>query len=493
PEAIELTHLVDLAEIPAFQALRQVDTDDDGESTAAELATWAGVECSTRLGTVRVEVSGEAVDLVPGSASAETLPGEAGLRVLRLTCTATAAIIVDVPTVVTVDNGDDPGRVGWNEVVVTGTGVDVDSEAPTASPSDLLTRFPDGATSDVRRVTFTVSPGTGAAAVVVLPETVASPPVVGALGDLVAGGGSPGAIAVAIAAAFALGLGHALAPGHGKTLMAAFLVGRSGTIRNAAGLGVSVAVSHTLGVAVLGVLTLAASSAFEPAVIYPYLSMVAALIVLGLGASLLVRAVARISNRVRHSHHGHDLGEARWHTHAAPHDHETHQLVGAHSHTQAAPHDHDHGSDAHHGHSHDHDLVHSQDHGHSHDHGHGSSGRWWRHRHGAIDPAGGWKAFAALGLSGGLVPSASAVVLLLGAVHLGRVELGVVLVAAFGLGMAAALTGVGVLVVLLGGRGLELLSRRAAPGLVAAVPVAAGILVLGVGTIMTWNALAGFG
>ncbi len=91
------------------------------------------------------------------------------------------------------------------------------------------------------------------------------------------------------------------------------------------------------------------------------------------------------------------------------------------------------------------------------------------------------------------MPSASAVVLLLGAVHLGRVELGVVLVAAFGLGMAAALTGVGVLVVLLGGRGVELLSRRAAPGLVAAVPVLAGLLVLGVGAIMTWSALAGFG
>nr|MBA2336821.1 high frequency lysogenization protein HflD [Acidimicrobiia bacterium] len=398
------------------------------------------------------------------------------------TCTATAALVVDEPTAVTVDNGDDPGRVGWNEVVVTGRGVDLVAEAPTASPSGLLTLFPDGASSDVRRVTFTVGPGAGGAVAGVLPETVAAPPVVGALGDLVAGGGSPGAIAVAIGAAFALGLGHALAPGHGKTLMAAFLVGRSGTIRNAVGLGVSVAVSHTLGVAVLGVLTLAASSAFEPAVIYPYLSMVAAVIVLGLGASLLVRAVARLANRGRHEHVGHDLVEARSHVHA-----------GHPGHGGGSDHDHPQGHGQAHGPEHDHAHGQSQDHGHSHDHAHGSSGRWWRHRHIAIDPAGGWKAFAALGLSGGLVPSASAVVLLLGAVHLGRVELGVVLVAAFGLGMAAALTGVGVLVVLLGGRGVELLSRRAAPGLVAAVPVLAGLLVLGVGAIMTWSALAGFG
>ncbi|MDQ3783038.1 MAG: nickel transporter, partial [Actinomycetota bacterium] len=72
PDAIELTHLVDLAEIPAFQALRQVDTDDDGESTGAELAAWAGAECPRRLGALRVEVSGDAVDVVPTSASALT-------------------------------------------------------------------------------------------------------------------------------------------------------------------------------------------------------------------------------------------------------------------------------------------------------------------------------------------------------------------------------------------------------------------------------------
>ncbi|MBA2336698.1 MAG: nickel transporter, partial [Acidimicrobiia bacterium] len=88
PDVIELTHLVDLAEIPAFQALRQVDTDNDGEPTAAELATWAGAECTRRLGVVRVEVSGDPVDLTPVSVSAETVPGEAGLSILRLTCTA---------------------------------------------------------------------------------------------------------------------------------------------------------------------------------------------------------------------------------------------------------------------------------------------------------------------------------------------------------------------------------------------------------------------
>lgn len=468
PDSVELTHLVDLAEIPAFQALRSIDEDDDGVATAVELAAWAGPECARRLEAVRVEVAGRPLGLVAGVSSAETAPGQAGLLTLRIACTAAATASFEGPTLVTVDNDDDRGRVGWNEVVVAGSDVGIDTDAPSVSPSLLLTNYPEGAASDTRSASITVTPGEGPSAggsVGPAPGTAAVPPVVGALGDLVAGGGGPGAVAVAIAAAFALGLGHALAPGHGKTLMAAFLVGRSGTVRNAVGLGVSVAVSHTIGVAMLGVLTLVASSTFEPAVVYPYLSVVAGAIVLGLGVSLLGRAGSRLLGRRNPSQaHHHDHGD---------HDGHHHGDADGHSH--------------HHGHDHDHVGSHDHDHG----HGHGRSKRWWRHRHVAVEPAGGWKAFAALGLSGGLVPSASAVVLLLGAVHLGRIGLGVVLVAAFGLGMAAALTGVGLLVVVLGGRGIERLSRRASPTLTAALPLIAGVAVLGVGAYMTWSAVAG--
>ncbi|CAN5503454.1 hypothetical protein BH24ACT7_BH24ACT7_11880 [soil metagenome] len=466
PDSVELTHLVDLAEIPAFQALRSIDEDDDGVATAVELAAWAGPECARRLEAVRVEVAGRPLGLVAGVSSAETAPGQAGLLTLRITCTAAATTSFEGPTLVTVDNDDDRGRVGWNEVVVAGSDVGIDTDAPSVSPSLLLTSYPEGAASDTRSASITVTPGEGPSA--------AAPPVVGVLGDLVAGGGSPGAVAVAIAAAFALGLGHALAPGHGKTLMAAFLVGRSGMVRNAVGLGVSVAVSHTVGVAMLGVLTLVASSTFEPAVVYPYLSVVAGAIVLVLGVSLLGRAGSRL------------LG-SRYPSEAYNHDHGDHD---GHHHGDADGHPHHHGDTHRHHHDHGHDRDHAGSHDH-HDHGHGRSKRWWRHRHVAVEPVGGWKAFAALGLSGGLVPSASAVVLLLGAVHLGRIGLGVVLVAAFGLGMAAALTGVGVLVVVLGGRGIERLSRRASPTLTAALPLIAGVAVLGVGAYMTWSAVAG--
>jgi ABC-type nickel/cobalt efflux system permease component RcnA len=271
--------------------------------------------------------------------------------------------------------------------------------------------------------------------------------VVGALGELVSGGATAGGTGLAIAAAFALGLAHALAPGHGKALMAAYLVGRSGTIRHAAGIGASVAVSHTIGVALLGLLTLAASSTFEPSAVYPWLSVGAGVVVLGLGGSLLARAGARLLAHWR----GRD------------------------------------GRD--HGHGHD---ENGHGHGHGHSHGHGRSHQH-DHRPGGDVTGGGWKSFAALGLSGGLVPSASAVVLLLGAVHLGRVGLGLVLVAAFGVGMAFALAGVGMLVVMVRARGARLLPDRAGPLLGTALPVVMGFVVLCAGAYMTWSAVADVG
>ena len=106
----------------------------------------------------------------------------------------------------------------------------------------------------------------------------------------------------------------------------------------------------------------------------------------------------------------------------------------------------------------------------------------------------GWKSFAALGLSGGLVPSASAVVLLLGAVHLGRVGLGLVLVAAFGVGNGLRphrrrdAGGAGSQ-----SRGPGCCPTGSARSSVTALPVVMGIVVLGAGVYMTWSAVADVG
>jgi ABC-type nickel/cobalt efflux system permease component RcnA len=233
--------------------------------------------------------------------------------------------------------------------------------------------------------------------------------------------------------AVALGLGvlHALAPGHGKTVMAAYLVGSRGTLRQAVGLGAAVAVSHTLGVLVLGVVALVATSSFAPDALFPVLSTASGLILVGVGMAMFVRFWRRRS---------HQQTDGAEHQH---HDHEHH--------------DHDH-------HHHDDDVL--------------------------FDGRSGWKVLAALGLSGGMVPSTSAVVLLLAAINLGKVATGILLIALFGIGMAGTLIGAGLAVVTAGRRGSTVLNGRGVDLTRVSrwlTPVAASV-VLAVGVILTFDA-----
>ena len=457
---VEVTHLVDLAEIPAVQALRQIDADDDGTAAADELDAWARPECDRRLATVSVTASGESLALTGASGSAEIRPGQAGLDTLRITCTAAADVPVAAGSELRVGHSDDRGRVGWNEVVVSGRRRRHRQRRPLGEPEPGPHRVPGrrGQRYPCRLDLGGLDGGAAGAAAAGgggLPAAAsAAPAPVRALGDLVTAAEAPWAVATAIGAAFLLGVGHALAPGHGKTLMAALLVGRSGTMRNAAGLGLSVAVSHTLGVAVLGDVDVGGVVDVRAGGGVP--------VALGggrghrararrLGAGPGHRACLAAPDRPRGRGRSTITGTGTATPHPSPRI--TTTVIRIATTVTTIP------------------TTTTITPGHAHP---GRATGWWRHRHLDIDPAGGWKAFAALGLSGGLVPSASAVVLLLGAVHLGRLGLGVVLVAAFGLGMAAALTGVGALVVVFGGRVLDLLTARATPRLTAAVPVLAG-------------------
>ena len=444
-----VTYIVDMAEIPTFQALRDVDTNDDGVTDPTERTGWAVAECAGRGGRLDLGVDGDPQTLTPTGSEMSTAPGQAGLETLRLICGYTASFVPVAGTSIEVGNRNDPSRLGWREVVIAGSGVTVRSDLPATSPSAELTRYPSGGTLlDVREGLGTVTAVSAETVLVAAAEAGAAPALVGGggllatLGGLVGAPGlGPGALLVGLGAAFALGVGHALAPGHGKTIMAAYLVGRHGTARHAVGLGLSVAVSHTIGVVVLGLVTLAASSAFTPERIYPVVSVLSGLIILSLGVSLLVRSVRRLRRGRRIDHHGHD------------HGHEP---------------GHDHGDGQRHDHAHDHDP--------------------------AVDHRPGWLGLAALGLSGGLVPSASAVVLLLGALQLGRTELGLVLVLCFGLGMAATLVGVGLLVVTARTHTLGRLERRPIPlRLAVAAPVVAGAIVMLLGAVMTASALRSLG
>jgi nickel/cobalt transporter (NicO) family protein len=197
--------------------------------------------------------------------------------------------------------------------------------------------------------------------------------------------------------AVVLGAAHALAPGHGKTVMAAYLVGLRGSLRQAITIGATVTVTHTAGVLLLGLL-LTASRAVASERLYPWLGLASGLLLAAVGAALVARALT--GSRHRHDqHHG-----------PAGHHH------GPAGHGKAPA---------------------GQDHGHD----HGPPGQ-------AAGLAGrplGRRGLVALGLAGGLVPSPSAVVVLLGGIAIGHAWFGVALVLAYGVGMAATLTGIGLL------------------------------------------------
>jgi ABC-type nickel/cobalt efflux system permease component RcnA len=274
------------------------------------------------------------------------------------------------------------------------------------------------------------------------------------------------ALAALVTAAM-LGAGHALTPGHGKTLMATYLVGTRGGRRHAIGLGLAVAISHTAGILLLAVVVLAAERTLPVDTVVRAAPVVAALSIAVVGGWMVLgelhrRRPARRPGAVAHGHaHGHApvLGTEQPDATAHPHDH---------PHAHGTP-------------PSDHDPL---------EHAHGGV----RHSHA---PAAGsrvtWRSLFLLGLAGGLVPSASALLLLLGTIAAGRPGWGVVLVVAFGSGMAAVMTGIGLALV----SARELVERRrlrpSLGRLATALPLASGALVLALGLVLTTQALAAAG
>lgn len=421
-ERLDVRLLVDMAEIPTFR--EPLDADRDGAITPDELDTYAAVSCDDHRAGLRFSVDGNPMVLTGSGQSAALQPGEGDLHTLRVECQYSAALPAGAETL-EVSNLVYEERIGWVEMILTGG---VAEGVPSTSPSELLTRYPDTSAPDQRHATIAFTEKAGNAASSPEPETTA---VTARLASAITSNGEAGGL-LAMAAAIGLGITHALAPGHGKTLMAAYLVGRRGRPRQAVGLGLAVAISHTLGVAILGLVTAVASTTFQPDRVYPWLTTGSALIVTGLGVALLVKALR-----------------------GRTHDH-------------------------HHGHSHDHDHEHH--HGHSHDHDH----------HHDVPRDLGWRSLAALGLAGGLVPSASALVLLLGALAIGRPWFGLLLVFGFGVGMSLALVAAGLVALRLSAAAIDRLGRRVIlPRRL--IPALAGLAVTGVGGFLLLDALRTLG
>ena len=500
PSEIRLDVVVDLAEIPAFQERIRIDANGDGDVSEAESDAARETECTTLAASLDLRSDGVRADLSL-VASGLTFPaGAGGVPTMRTVCEFVARFDQGVAsgTVVSFADTSNVERIGWREIIVLGDGVSIDA-APdnpppvsidqsarlTAYPKDLLTQ-----PLNVHSVTFlvaaggsplptftapdaqplagaspTTSPGESGVATTAAPTATPGPAAVpggvsGDIPDLFRADLTPLVAVLSILLAMALGAGHALTPGHGKTLMAAYLVGTRGTVRHAAGLGLAVTVSHTLGILFLALLVTGAESILPADVVVRTIPIVAALAFVAIGAAMLFaelrrrrRAFALAAVSAEHTHDHDD------------HDHEDHGHGG--------PNDHDHGDPR--------ESLPGE-------HSHGGI----RHSHlPADDRTLSWRNLFALGLAGGIIPSTNALIILLGTIVAGRAAFGIVLVVAFGLGMALVLGGVGAIMVLARER-LERLPMTSSLGRAARdAPLAAAVVVLSVGLWLTVQAVGG--
>lgn len=450
PETVELTYVLDLAELPTVTNIQTFDSDGDGSLSGSERKQLRDALLSEISPLLRLQAGGNTLPLSMQDAELVFQTGQANLQTTRLTAHFQAAIpAADQDATITFANGYGSDRVGWREIVVV-NGPDVaisDAAVLAADQSRALTFYPTDLLSsplDERAISlsYRVAPGTPAASG--NSATVASSPFdfSARLAEIVNGSvTSPAGLLIALLAAMLWGAMHALSPGHGKTVVGAYLVGSRGTPLHALFLGLTVTITHTAGVVALGVVVLLASRTIVPELFYPWLSLVSGLMVVLVGVTILRQRV---------------LG-----------------LRPAHHHT------HEHGEPRHHHHHHGGGFVHTHD-GHTHSH---------------LPPGGAgdrvtWRNLLALGVSGGLLPCPSALLALLGAVALGRAGFGLAVVVAFSLGLAATLTGVGLLF-LYAGRFLE---NRRLPGMTAGLmrfaPAAAALAVTASGALIVARAVS---
>jgi ABC-type nickel/cobalt efflux system permease component RcnA len=431
-DVIELHYVLDLAEIPTFQVIQE--TGIVPEVGHSSVRAYLAGQAEVLLDGLRLEVNGQRLPLEGVSSEVLFPPGAGGLPTLKLGLLYRVQLAIaaaDALHHLHYQDSNFPGRAGWQEIIaVAGPGItlvrssvpDTDrSRALTDYPTDLLNSPPQMRQA---QVFFRAERPPQAAAAV---EAPASPPTVpppltanrqttprNAFTELMT---TPqlsfGIVCLALAVAAGLGAFHALEPGHGKTVMAAYLVGTRGTARDALYLGLIVTATHTAGVYLLGVTTLYASHYVVPERLYPWMGVVSGMIIAALGGCLFLRRYAGETHTHSHVHtpmkaspHGHRHA----HTHGHPHIHydtSHHALVHHHPHTHAAPPEHHHEQSQ---------TV-------------------------------SFRQLLALGVTGGIIPCPAALVVLLSAFALHRVGFGLLLIVAFSIGLAAVLIAVGLVMV----------------------------------------------
>jgi nickel/cobalt exporter len=482
-DAVVLRYIIDMAEIPTFQEIQ--DTQIVPQEGHSSLPAYLTLRVDgLRIGLI-LELNGERLPLSPEGIEVMFPPGAGGLPTLKLGMRFRAPL--DKAAVATTNelryrDTNFAGRAGWKEIIATaGQGiVPVSSTVPERDRSQGLADYPtdllNSPPQDVEaRVIFKTLPhpghtpkdkpplplgeggGEGSRSIEQVRSRHHPDPLPEGEGmlevnrqqtprssftELIA---APqlglGLILVAMAVAVGLGAFHALEPGHGKTVVAAYLVGSRGTAWHALMLGLIVTITHTAGVYVLGAITLFASHYVVPERLYPWLGVTSGLIITGLGLSLFHRRYAR-SNPPQSDAHAH-----------------------GHSHTY----------DHHHDHTHDHGVEHTHPHGHH------------MHHHHHLPPTISLRELLALGVSGGIVPCPAALVVLLSALSLNRVGFGLLLIVAFSIGLAAVLIGIGILMVY----AHRLMARFRGDGVLITrwLPLTSAAAMMGFGIVMALQAL----
>lgn len=479
-ERLRVRYVVDMAEIPTLQVLQQLGANEDGAVSKAALSLHLEKAAAEYAAGLRLTVDGLHVPLELVSKIIEQRPGTGGLNTLRIECDLAGALSAGGSTRrISFENNNHVDRLGWREVVVTtAPGVSVfDSTAFGNGVTDELNAYPDdrlAAPLEERAVEFSVTRGAlpkGARPLLTRDGRTAAP-ARDRFAELIAVPElTTGVALLGLLVAAALGGLHAFSPGHGKTVVGAYLVGSRGTVKHAAFLGLTVTATHTSSVFALGLVTLFASQYILPEKLFPALSLASGTIILGLGLSLFVARLRSALGATEHTH------GALQHAHDQSHD-ESFSLSHSHEHN--------------HEHPHDHESALSEDHGAlSHSHG----GREHTHLPPGADGAPvTWRSLLALGVSGGLLPCPSALVVLLSAIYLHRVGYGLLLIVAFSLGLASVLTGIG-LAFVYAGRWLQrrTAKRRVVTGLVRVVPVFSAFVIACVGALLCYEALAQVG
>ena len=395
---VYVRYVLDMAEIPTFQAGRI-----DVHVYARRIARNA-----------HLVVDGRPAPLVPVRTALAHPLGAGGLHTTRLEVVLAGPRLPGRASVAYHDENYSD-RIGWKEIVV---------GADTRSASDELRAYPKDLLQsplDTSSVTTSLEPGDGPDVAPALSsgKSLEAPDRVSDAGFASLVGRSHLSalvILASLAAALFWGAAHALSPGHGKTIVTAYLVGQRGTPRHAALLGLIVTITHTIGVFALGLVTLALSQFVVPDRLYPWLNLASGLLVVGIGASVFW---------------------ARW----------RHRRAHAHGH-------------------------------HHHHHGHVPGS----------DPGTGpsFRSLLAVGVSGGLLPCPSALVVLLAAISLHRVAFGLILILAFSAGLALSITGIG-LVAVLARRAFRRLSFEGP--VMRLLPAASALVILAAGLAMTAHAV----